>query len=126
MRMRRRLTTCSIVLHTLLQGVTRCCKVLQSVIGVTQCYTVLHDVTGCYTALRGDTEIHGVIRCYRAVLQGVTQCYKMLQRAIRCCTVLQGVARCYRVLLANIYTAYAVCVSVSETFSPDVTIVNFA
>ena len=46
--------------------------------------------------------LQGVTQCY-TVLNGVTQCSKVLQGATQCYTVLRSVTSCYKVLIRQCY-----------------------
>ena len=45
--------------------------------------------------------LQGVTECYR-VIQTVTECYRLLQSVTGCNRVLQSVTECYRVFLAHL------------------------
>ena len=55
----------------------------------------MQGITECYRVLQNIAE-------YCRVLQSVTECYRVLQIVTECYKVLQSVTECYRVFLAHL------------------------
>ena len=79
----------------MLQSVTECYRVLQSVTEIDR-VVVIRGLLDC-GVLEAVPPVESIAECYR-VLQSVTKCYRVLQSVTECYRVLQSITEYYKLL----------------------------